>query len=324
MPPRSANLHPEISVERSGDRTILTSSKTSSVKTSHLRGHGTPAGTVHRYRSGHGGQRRMAVLGGERQGSAGIKRPQNPTRPNNSLSESYDYSVPEKRVEEQQAGQEESTPKDTEVTNTNTSITPFSNNSMNPYGNGYYGNSGMMMMPPMYMGGMGPFSGVYQVLYGVQNIVFSISQAVQLVGMNQQLLQQAWESLSQMFDHAIATFHEMRALEHQLNREETEEDKQRRKRLKALRYALVFGGSWVAYKIVRGLLLQKRNNNRRRLAASNTTGGSGNMGSYFGASATSPYSSSYYGGGMGYGNPYSSTNNSMFYSSSGYPNSGYF
>ncbi|KAL3924369.1 MAG: hypothetical protein SGARI_006045 [Bacillariaceae sp.] len=178
------------------------------------------------------------------------------------------------------------------------------------------------MMPPMMMGGggygMGPFSGLYQVLYGVQNIVFSISQAVQLVGMNQQVLQQSWESLTKMVDHAIATFYEMRALEQQMENL-TPEDQQRRKRLKALRYALVMGGSWLAYKIIRHVLFYKKN--RRRLTAAAGAGanssfsspGTGLMGA-LGMSSMSPFSSSsYYGGGSGGYSPYSSSmNNNMF------------
>jgi hypothetical protein len=133
---------------------------------------------------------------------------------------------------------------------------------------GYYGGgptaaSMMMMTPPPlpYMaglaGGVGvwPLTGLYQTMYGIQNVVLSLSQAVQLVGMNKQLLQQAWESLSQMVDHAIATFSELRTLEVMERQHETEEEKQRRRRLKALRYALAFGGGWLAYKLIRSLLL---------------------------------------------------------------------
>jgi hypothetical protein len=60
------------------------------------------------------------------------------------------------------------------------------------------------------------------------NEVLSICQAVQLVGMNQEILQQSWQSLAKMVDQAIATFHEMWALELDMDRqrEETEEDKQ--------------------------------------------------------------------------------------------------
>ncbi|VEU40767.1 unnamed protein product [Pseudo-nitzschia multistriata] len=135
---------------------------------------------------------------------------------------------------------------------------------VSPYG--LHGGASMMMPPSPYMGlgmGMGgtglPYlSGLNQIVYNVQNIVFSISQAIYMVGANQQALQQAWESLNQMIDHAIKTFHEMRALECIEREHETEEEKQKRKRLKALRYAFVFGGGWLVYKTIRNLLFRKR------------------------------------------------------------------
>jgi hypothetical protein len=136
--------------------------------------------------------------------------------------------------------------------------------SVSPYG---------MMPPSPYMGmgmGMGNttgipyFSGIYQIVYGVQNLIFSISQVIQVVGTNQQALQHAWESLNQMIDHAVATFNEMRALECIQRENETEEEERKRKRLKALRYALVFGGGWLAYKLIRNLLFRKRLVQQRR------------------------------------------------------------
>lgn len=130
------------------------------------------------------------------------------------------------------------------------------------YGGGLGMMSPMMMPPPPPMGG--PFSGIYQALYGLQNVVFSIGQMVHMIGMNQQQLQQAWESLNRMVEHAVKTFRELQRLEAQERRHDTEEDRQRRRRLKALRYALVFGGSYVAYKLVRNLLF--RGGQRRRLA----------------------------------------------------------
>lgn len=121
------------------------------------------------------------------------------------------------------------------------------------------------MMPPAPFMGMGlntmgvPYlSGLNQIVYNIQSVVFSITQAIQVVGANQEALQHAWESLNQMVDHAVLTFHEMRALE-SIEREcETEEERKRRKRLKALRYAFVFGGGWLAYKLIRRLLFRKR------------------------------------------------------------------
>ncbi|KAG7345405.1 hypothetical protein IV203_032936 [Nitzschia inconspicua] len=336
MPPRSAQLQAELSVERQ-DQTLGsngTSLPTSKI-TRRLQGTAT---TVNDSKNSHGMssvQRRVLSAGSDRRTAKGIKRRQtknnpSPTPSNGSLNNQYDFGAPETGTEGHQVEQE-ATVKNYQVAgvpdpNATDRLNPYNINTMNPYGASLYGSSagaatGMMMIPPMYMGGMGPFSGVYQVLYGVQNVVYSISQAVQLVGMNQQLLQQAWESLSQMVDHAISAFHEMRALEQKVNREETDEDKQRRKRLKALRYAFVFGGSWLAYKIVKGLLFHKKN--KRRLTTLSTTTGIDGLGSNVGSSAMSPYSSSYYGQGMGYGNPYSTMNNNTFFGGMGCPGSNY-
>lgn len=201
------------------------------------------------------------------------------TLSNNNKQQDNNYNQIEDQQQRQHIGVDSGN--DTTMTMTDASYNTSNNNnsglmmstSSSPYG--YYGSPGMaggMMMPPISpmmigLGGLGgPFSGLYQALYGLQNIAFSISQAVHLIGMNQQVLQQAWESISQMVDHAIATFHEMRALEQKGRAAETEEEKQRRRRLKALRYAVVFGGSWLAYKLVRHLLFQQR---RRKIGQIN-------------------------------------------------------
>jgi uncharacterized membrane protein YgcG len=174
-------------------------------------------------------------------------------------------------------------------------------------------------MSPMMMGG--PFSGLYQVLFGVQNVVFSLGQAVQLVGMNQQALQQALDSAWSMMDHAIATFHELRALEAKEKKHETKEDKKKRQRLKALRWALVMGTSWVVYKLIRRITSSSRRRRLRHNGASSTNAimpnnnyspsysyGTGGYGSSMygpsmnggGYNSSSPYGSSLFGGG-GYG-----------------------
>ena len=140
-----------------------------------------------------------------------------------------------------------------------------------PYG--MYGSPyGYGGMSPAMVGG--PFSGLYQVLFGVQNIVFSLGQAVQILGMNQQALQEAFDSLTSMFDHAIATFHELRALEAMENETETEEQKKRRRRLKAVRWAMVMGTSWLLYKIIR------RATSRRRRLQYNNNPSNANAASY--------------------------------------------
>jgi len=116
----------------------------------------------------------------------------------------------------------------------------------------YYGGVGGAMM--------GPFSGLHQLLFGIQNVIFSLTQAVHLMGTNQQALQLALDSITKMVDTALATFYELRALEAQ--KEYTPEEQRRRKRLRALRWALLMGGSWLVMKIVRRLTTSSR---RKRL-----------------------------------------------------------
>jgi len=152
--------------------------------------------------------------------------------------------------------------------------------AVSPYG--FYGGASPMMSPSPYMGmgmntmGLPYLTGFNQFVYNIQNIIFSISQAIQVVGANQQALGHAWDSLNQMVDQAVVTFHEMRALEIAGRECETEEERQKRKRLKALRYAFVFGGSWLAYKLIRNLLFRKRSLQRRPQIQSTQTALGGN------------------------------------------------
>lgn len=126
------------------------------------------------------------------------------------------------------------------------------------YGSPYYGAAVAPMMPMMG----GPFSSLYQWLYTTQNFVFSVGQAVQILGTNQQALQQALDSLTTMADHAIAVFGELRALEAITNAQETDQQKKRRRRLQAIRWALVMGSTWLVYKILRRLTTSSRRRNR--------------------------------------------------------------
>ena len=184
---------------------------------------------------------------------------------------------------------------------TNTALSQYSTNNPilgTPYGGmygGLYGNSmyGMGMMSPMMFGG--PFSGLYQVLFGVQNVIFSLGQAVQILGMNQQALQQALDSVSTMADHAIATFYELRALEAVEQKHETEDQKKRRRRLKAMRWALLMGTSWFAYKLFKYLTTSRR----RRLRHQTNHGGiRGGGASHSIAPPQSPFiPNNYYGTG---------------------------
>lgn len=118
------------------------------------------------------------------------------------------------------------------------------------YGGGGYG---MMGMPPY---GGGPMTGVTQALLGVQNVIFSLGQAVQIVGMNAEAVKHLLESAVSMLDHAVATWREMRVLEAEYCRQEQESEaaKKRRRRLRALRWALTASVAYAGYAVVRKLL----------------------------------------------------------------------
>ncbi|CAJ1967113.1 unnamed protein product [Cylindrotheca closterium] len=188
-----------------------------------------------------------------------------------------------KKKQKQQQQQQQQQQQEDEGTLPLSSSLQTPNNMM-----GLYGGAGMMSygMSPYYGGMspmMGPFSNLNQFLYGIQTVVFSLSQAVQLMGTNQQVLQQSFESLTSMIEHAVATFHELRALEALQNETETEQQKKRRQRLKTIRWALMVGGSYVVYKIIRRLTSKRKQIDQR-----------GNHSTAFGG----------YGSGMNYGSSY--------------------
>jgi hypothetical protein len=181
-------------------------------------------------------------------------------------------------------------------------------------GMGMGGGMGMMGSPygmsPM-MGGMGgSLSNLNQFLFGIQNVLSSLGQAVQIVGMNTQAVKQLLEAASGMFDHAVATWSEMRAIEAAASDFESEEDKKRRRRLRALRWAMVTAATYAGYKCLKWLFSSSRKRHQRpmlegqqssamsgyRPYSSDPYGGSGNYGS-------SPYGGGYssYGSGQGYG-----------------------
>eukprot|EP00568_Trieres_chinensis_P008882 CAMPEP_0183309702 /NCGR_PEP_ID=MMETSP0160_2-20130417/25496_1 /TAXON_ID=2839 ORGANISM="Odontella Sinensis, Strain Grunow 1884" /NCGR_SAMPLE_ID=MMETSP0160_2 /ASSEMBLY_ACC=CAM_ASM_000250 /LENGTH=345 /DNA_ID=CAMNT_0025473767 /DNA_START=60 /DNA_END=1097 /DNA_ORIENTATION=+ len=132
------------------------------------------------------------------------------------------------------------------------------------HGGGY----GMMMSPYGYGMGMGmghgmmggPFSGLNNFLFGFQSAVFSLGQAMQILGMNTQALHQLFNTAMSMFDNALTMLNEMRALD--LNSISdgnfSEEEKKRRRRLKALRWSLMLGVSYAGYKLVHRWLSRRR------------------------------------------------------------------
>jgi hypothetical protein len=172
-------------------------------------------------------------------------------------------------------------------------------------GMGALGGMGAGMMGSSYYGGGmgGPFSGLNQFLFGVQNVISSLGQAVQIIGMNTQALSQLLESGTTMVDHAIATWHEMQTIDQRQRSRETEEEKKRRRRLRALRWALVVGVSFAVTKLVRYILQSSR---RKRLTASSSRIPASSP--YSSAYSTAPpnaYSDPYHGGAAHYGgSPY--------------------
>ena len=121
--------------------------------------------------------------------------------------------------------------------------------------------------------GGGPVSSLNQFLFGVQNVIFSLSQAVQIIGMNTEAVKHLLESATVMFDHAVATWRELHALEAAQRQTETPEARKRRRRLRALRWALLVGVSYAGYQLVRKLVgatanaILGRQPQRRRLQA---------------------------------------------------------
>jgi hypothetical protein len=120
------------------------------------------------------------------------------------------------------------------------------------------GGGGMMGSP--YYGGMmgGPLSGLNQMLFSVQSVIFSLGQAVQIVGMNTQALHQLLDTATSMFDHALLTFQEMRALDARSLENESPEDQTKRRRLKALRWAIIMSIAYGGYRLIRRLLRRRQ------------------------------------------------------------------
>lgn len=188
---------------------------------------------------------------------------------------------------------------------------------MGMYGGGAGGFGGMGMMGSPYgmsspMMGGGPLSGLNQFLFGIQNVVFSLGQAVQIVGMNTQAVKQLLEAATAMFDHAVASWSEMRSIEAAANEFESEEMKKRRRRLRALRWAMVTAITYTGYKVIRWLFSSGKRNRRMLEGQLPATGGQ--MAPY-----RAPYNSGYdpYAS-TGYGNSYGSSPYGGYGGSHGY------
>ncbi len=157
------------------------------------------------------------------------------------------------------------------------------------YGGGAYGGayggggfasplSSLMTTSPMMMmnmygagagaGAAGPLSSLNQSLFTIQAVLVSLGQAVQIIGMNTQALHQVVQSITTMFDHAATTFYDMQAKQQQAQSllsattchevDESNDMKRKRRRLQALRWALVVGVTYAAYRLMRRVFLGRR------------------------------------------------------------------
>ncbi len=80
-----------------------------------------------------------------------------------------------------------------------------------------------------------------------------------VLGMNTQALNQLYHQAIAMMDQALSTIHELKTLEETNdNGELSEEEKKKRRRLKAIRWSIVFGISYAGYSLFRKWLRKRR------------------------------------------------------------------
>lgn len=145
---------------------------------------------------------------------------------------------------------------------------PFSMGAYGTNNSPYYGGANMYGGYGAFGGGMattGPISNLNQFLFGVQNLIFSLTQAVQIIGMNTEAVQKLLESGVAMFDHAMATWYEMKALEDASRALESDDDRKRRRRLRALRWALTAAATYTVYSLLRYVMSRRRSNRHLRI-----------------------------------------------------------
>lgn len=122
------------------------------------------------------------------------------------------------------------------------SMSPYSMN-MSPLSMMQYGPSMGYGMNSM---GFGPLSTINQYLFSFQSFIFAIGQAVQIVGMNTHQLHQLYDQLTAMAEVII---HEIKTLSTQkvATKNLSDEERKRRRRLKAIRWGLLFGASYASF-----------------------------------------------------------------------------
>lgn len=190
-------------------------------------------------------------------------------------------------TKEKSKGSRENDQQVASVSVTNPILNPYNSQSLSSGAYGGYGGSmygGGMYGGSMYgglYGGMtsphsGPLSGLNQFLFSIQSVVFSLGQAVQIVGMNTQALQQILEKASAMLEQAMKSYCQMRVLEQASRESESPEDTKRRRRLRAMRWAMMVAAGYSGYKLIR-LAFGRRRQIIRQGAGQNSYGLHGNL-----------------------------------------------
>ena len=159
--------------------------------------------------------------------------------------------------------------------------------------------------------------------------------------MNTQALQQLYQNGMSMVDQVLKTLHDMNATTNLCINDTSEEEKQRKRKLKALRWTMVFSISYIGYKLIRKWLRQRRairdyhrNTNHRpsnisynpqTTAITPYSSSTQYGGNYAGGGPTSPYYSNNYHNSYGMNmSPYGPNQNHYFNGSqSYYPNNQY-
>ena len=131
----------------------------------------------------------------------------------------------------------------------NTYTSPY---SMSPYSMNMSPLSMMQYGPSMGYGmnmGFGPLSTINQYLFSFQSFIFAIGQAVQIVGMNTHQLHQLYDQLTAMVDQGLHYINEMKTLSIQevATKNLSDEERRRRRRLKAIRWGLLFSASYASF-----------------------------------------------------------------------------
>ena len=80
--------------------------------------------------------------------------------------------------------------------------------------------------------------------------------------MNTQALHQMYEQGMTILDKVLRTLHEINSLENISQKHLSEEDKKRRRRLKALRWSVLVGGSYIGYRFVANWIQKRREYSR--------------------------------------------------------------